>query len=149
MFHFSFTGYSISFASVSTVMLSLLEPDVSKNRQGIEVGVTSFNIITTQRLFDSYSHNFEFCGCEGQKGMLPPRDTTMIPLSWKFENTACPCWVPHAAVSAAKEKGHLLTERLVLITKGQSLCCYTVRRWGQCTWYPSILSGAYWYFHLQ
>ena len=147
MFHFSFTGYSISFASVSTVMLSLLEPDVSKNRQGIEV--TSVNIITTQRLFDSYSHNFEFCRCEGQKGMLPPRDTTMIPLSWKFENTACPCWVPHAAVSAAKEKCHLLTERLVLITKGQSRCCYTARQWGQHTWNTSILSGASWYFHLQ
>ena len=69
---------------MSTVMLSLLEPDVSKNLQGIEVGVTSFNIITTQRLFDSYSHNFEFCGCEGQKGMLPPRDTTMIPLNRKL-----------------------------------------------------------------
>lgn len=81
MFHFSFKGSSISFASVSNVMLSLLEPDASKNHQGIEVGAASFNIITTQRLFDFCSHNFEFCRFEGLKGMLPPRDTTMIPLN--------------------------------------------------------------------
>ena len=80
MLHFSFIGSSISFASVSNVMLSLLEPNASTNHQGIEVGVASFNTITTQRLFDSYSHNFEFCRFEG-----PPRDTTMIPLNWKFE----------------------------------------------------------------
>ena len=127
MLHFSFIGYSISFASVSNVMLSLLEPNASKNHQGIEVGVASFNTITTQRLFDSYSHNFEFCRFEGLKGMPPPRDTTMIPLNWKFENTAWPCWVPCAAVSTSKEKGHLLTERLILITKGSYVA---TTQWG-------------------
>ena len=65
MFHFSFTGYSISFASVSTVMLSLLEPDMSKNRQGIEVGVTSFNIITTHGLIQKQSNNFIECLLNG------------------------------------------------------------------------------------
>lgn len=42
MFHFSFKGSSISFASVSNVMLSLLEPDRPRIIKGLEVGADFF-----------------------------------------------------------------------------------------------------------
>lgn len=36
--------------------------------------------------------------------MLPPRDTAMIPLNWKFKNTAWPCWFLLLLYQQAKKK---------------------------------------------
>lgn len=115
---FLLKGSSISFASVSNVMLSLLEPDAIQESSRVK-GAASFNIITTQRLFDFCSHNFNFVCLKDWKECFHLGTQQWFHWNWKFKNTAWPCWVPPAAVSAGKEKGHLLTERLIPDYQGE------------------------------
>lgn len=101
--------------------------------------------------FQYYSHsdylipvlpNFEFYRFGGVRGMLPPRDTTIIPLNWKFETTTWLFRVPYAIVWTVKERGRLSTG--VIDPDRQREGQFAATEWGQegqCM-EPGILSGA-------